>query len=494
MPETIHERLERERKASQPDAAQLRTFRAYARGKQSGTLTPAQRDILRSVTGRRWCDNVVRMVLQAATGRLLLARWDVDNAAVLRWLNDWWTLAQIPVLAQQTHWATLRDGNHAVTLAWEGDAAGRVRLARERWWDGKTGIWVAYDALDQPRYAVKDWREPDAAGVVRERRVIYFPDQIQRYIRSGEGWQPFRLADDPAWPVPWVDGSGAPLGLPLVHFRNAWQPTDDSEDDASYGTSELDGGVIGLQDEVNDIQRDITAAARQTAFQQLWGTGVTEATDEVTGEPQRIRVEPGIMYTDASPAARFGVFPAGSITQLELALNLKLRAISRMTATPLHQITGDWPSGEALVQADAPLVKKTTAMGFGFAPAWASLAHKATGLANAFGGQALDTTAMIRTEYRPADRPDLATAAAIVSLIAPYISEREILRQLNFAADKVDQIMAEREQERMAAVARQQAAFGATGQPPPPGNGRTAVATTGRSDGAGAPKGATDGA
>src|SRR3712207_8958632 len=37
--------------------------------------------------------------------------------------------------------------------------------------------------------------------------------------------------------------------------------------DTTYGISELDGGLLGLQDEINDVHRDITAAARFTGYQ-----------------------------------------------------------------------------------------------------------------------------------------------------------------------------------------------------------------------------------
>jgi hypothetical protein len=63
MPESIHDRIERERKAALPDAWKLRTFRDYTRGRQRGTLTREQYAALRSLLGNRFCDNVCKMIL-----------------------------------------------------------------------------------------------------------------------------------------------------------------------------------------------------------------------------------------------------------------------------------------------------------------------------------------------------------------------------------------------------------------------------------------------
>jgi hypothetical protein len=249
---TIHARIDAERKAASPRPQDLRDFRKYARGIQRGTLTPEQMNILRGVTGHLFSDNVCAMVINAAASRMQLTRFDVSVQSVLDYLHGFWVLGGIPEFSAQVHFAALRDGNHAVSLAWEGDASGRVRLAREPWWDGKSGIFVAYDALNQPAYAVKEWLEVN--GV--RRRTVYRPDRIERYVLKDQGWQPFRLPGDTLWPAPWVDKSGNPIGIPIVHFRDTHIPADDSDNAvlALYGTSELDGGVLGIQDEINSAR------------------------------------------------------------------------------------------------------------------------------------------------------------------------------------------------------------------------------------------------
>lgn len=440
--ESIHARLERERIASQPDAALLRRFRAYALGQQRSTLNREQERILRSLLGNRFCDNVCKMVLLAATGRVQLVRFDVPSGPVATWLKDWWTRAQVPTLQGRVHWATLRDGNHAVALSWDRDK-GAVRLTREPWWDGKQGLWLAYDTQDQPAYAVKEWRDPVAGW----RRVLWWPNAIERYVQDGSGWKPFAL--DPttpgSWRDAWVDRTGAPLGLPVVHFANAYLPADSDETDSSYGISELDGGVLGLQDEINDIHRDITSSARLAGFMQYYATGYQAERNDDGSIKDPLTVGPGYVWYNENPDGRFGTLPPGPMAELEAALRIKLQAVSRNTSTPLHLITGgDWPSGEALMRADKPLSNKAAAMCRSLGPAWASLAHKATLLATTFSNTALDTTALITAVFAPVDDPDTLQLAEQAQAIAPYVSEEEILRTLNYGPDKITQIMAER--------------------------------------------------
>ncbi|HYP18614.1 MAG TPA: hypothetical protein VEY08_00965 [Chloroflexia bacterium] len=476
--ETIHTRVERERKAANPHAALLRTFRNYARGYQKGTLTTKQQDILRGVTGNRFSDNVCKMVLLAATGRLQLARFEVADKTVEEWLKELWTLASMPLFSNQVHWAALRDGNHAVSLSWDNEK-GQVRFSREKWWDGKSGIFISYDHRDQPEYAVKEWKDARK----RLRRVIWWPDRIERYVADGNGWRPFTLSEEGDWKQAWVDASGQPLGLPVVHFRNIYMPNDSSDDDAdsAYGVSELDGGVLGLQDEINDVQRDLTSGGRYTGYQMLWGTGIT-LDENPDGTKKPLKVEPGAFFTSQTADARYGTLAAGDLSQLERLLNVKLRAVSRMTSTPLHQITGgDWPSGEALLRADQPLVSKAVAIGGSFGPSWSSLMHKATLLANAFGQETLDTAALITAVFHAPDKSDALTQSKIADGVSKHVSQREVLRVLGKGPEQQDQIFEEIEEEKKKAqemaVANQAAMAAVT--PPTTGTGAAGESSVG---------------
>lgn len=476
---SIHTLIEADRRAASPDAAAVKVFRQYARGRQRGTLTAGQERILRGLLGNLFCDNVCKRILSELRNRLRLVRFEVPNAAVTRYLEQLWTLEHLDSLSAATHWAMLRDGNHAIALGW---VDGRVQLARERWWNGSTGIFVSYDAADRVLYAVKDWHDDTAAL----RRTIWYADRIERYIADGEGWRMINLPSDDvrasatARPVPWVDARGDPLGVPVVHFANIQVPNDGKGDDATdepdphYGMSELDGGITGLQDEINDLQRDISAAARFAGYQMLYATGITNAVDD-EGNPIPLRVEPGAFFTDENPQAQFGALPAGSLAELQRALEIKLQAVSRGANIPMHVISGDWPSGEALLRAEIPLIDKVETIGSSTGPAWASVAHKATKIANVFGATSLDEEALISSVFAPVARRDPLTISQIAAAQAEFVSERQTLRTLGYTPKEIDQIMLERAADREQAAAR--AAAFAT--PSPPAAASTSSATNG---------------
>jgi hypothetical protein len=135
------------------------------------------------------------------------------------------------------------------------------------------------------------------------------------------------------------------------------------------------------------------------------------------------------------------------LSQLKSALDTEHAALSTSTNVPSHVIAGDWPSGEALIQADRPLVDQAEELADNFGPAWASVMHKATEIANAFGKARLNPDALITTIFRPADKSDLLTMSAVASAVAPYVSNEEVLRILRYSPEKIKQIQSEKSDE-----------------------------------------------
>lgn len=420
MAEGLHQRVLRERKAALPPEStweDLALFRAYFRGRQKGTTSAAQRKILTSVVGNLFCDNVCGIIVGAYAGRVTLSGWTVEQKAVQEYLDDLWVRNALPDLSADTHAATIRDGNHAISLRWhapnpDSPAHGRVTLHRERWWDGKEGVFVAYERDGTASYAVRDWKEfdPDTDQML-ERRIVWFADRIERYAKRGDGWVPFDLPGKPESSAEaWVRSDGRPLGIPVIHFPK------NSDDDGPYGASELDGGVIGMQDQVNDAQMSITAAGRLTGYQMYVSKGAAPKKN-ADGTDKALVVGPGMVFQDASADFDFNAVPAGDLSQLRTAYSVKLEAVCHMTDTPLHLITGQWPSGEALLRAEMPLVTKAQRLIKLLSPAWATVAHRATEMANTFGNAGLDedaSSAAIAATFEPADKRDALSAATVL--------------------------------------------------------------------------------
>jgi hypothetical protein len=435
---SIHTQITEDRKAAFPEASLLKVFRRYYRGRQNATYTPAQSALLRGVIANRKADNLCKKVVNETANRLELVRFNVAEQRVGDFLAELYIKNQLADLSGDIHVAALRDGNFCLALNWDMEA-GRVTLHKERWWNGEDGIFVAYSDTNKTQYVVKDWTERNN----RKRRVIWWPDRIERYILVGEGWQQYQLPEDNGrWPVPWTRPGGEPLGIPIVHFANG------SDNDSTYGASLLDGGVLGLQDDVNDAQTNITSTARLTGAQMIYATGITLEVDELSGTEKTLKVGPGAVFTSENEGASFGAIPAGDLSQLKEAYMVKLQAIARMTNTPLHLITGgNWPSGEALLQAQMPLIQQVETLAKTVGPAWATLAHRATQLANAFGKAGLDEESLIQAVFAPSDKKDPLTQSAVAEKIAPFVSKKEVLRTLGYGPQAIDQILKELSEE-----------------------------------------------
>jgi hypothetical protein len=320
-----------------------------------------------------------------------------------------------------------------------------VRLSLERIWDGRKGVFFAYGDNAEVLYAVKEWR--DSMG--RAFRTVWYPDRIERYWQQGEGWQPYTTEAAP-WSEPWVNPStGEPLGIPAVHMANV------SVKDGAWGDSELAGGAIGVQDEINDVQRSITSAARLTAYQIYWATGVQPQID-AAGNIIPMKADPGTVWMDSGPDAKFGSIEGANMDGLLSVLGSKLDTFARLTRTPRHSITGgDWPSGEALLRAEMPLVDKVRDTAATVGPGWSSVMHKSTMLANAWGGRSLDTTAPIVTVFEDPARRDILAMSAVVTALygAGLISDEYGLELLGFAPDKIEQILSQKRAAQAAAMA-----------------------------------------
>lgn len=406
----FHTELEDERKAAAPEDTtweEVKQYRSYDRGHHGHTLSPQQARILHGVIGRRHADNAVHKVVFEHANRVVFEAWEVANDQVQTYLDDLWVRCRMADFSADRNYATIRDGNHVVGLSWHNQQQ-RVLLGRERWWDGKAGTYFRYGDDGEAVYAVKEWRVKNPSGEIG-RRTVYYEDRIERYINRTGQWEQYILpSDEGKWPVPWVKANGDPLHIPLVHLANM------SDADTAYGASILAGGAIGIQDEINDVQRDITVAARMTAYQMYYATGVKPRLDS-SGEALPTLVGPGMFFENDSADAKYGVLAAGDMSQLIATHTMKYKTLGNNTATPVHLITGgDWPSGDALVRADKPLADSSKRVVDSVSPSWATVGHRAVELRNRFlPGAPLDENALIGCRFTPTDKPDPLTAQQI---------------------------------------------------------------------------------
>jgi hypothetical protein len=481
MAVSVHDVIDADREAALPDAAMVREYRNYAAGMHATRLTVDQSAYVGALIAHPLIDNASDLVLTTAASRLEFTGYAVASPTVQTWLDEFVVKNGLRDRQYEAHYRTLRDGNHYLALAWTPErqtpppeqratttgavvidaetgavvtpalvaqppmASGRVSVHHEPAWDGETGMFVGYDALGAVAYAVKDFvvLAGDPPREVK-RRTVFFPDRIERYVAVGQGWRPYGLPSDPPASngvVAWRKRDGRPLGVPVVHFAHARFGR------APYGVSDL-AGILGLQDHLNAALLDLAASAQITAFPMLKVRGIDPKSNTLL-------VGPGRVVGSSNADSDVDMMRPGDLSQLEHYHQRLLGVIARDTATPEHLIgAGQWPSGIAIQRADTPQIAKVRRLATTVGPAWATLAHRATEIANAFGPVVLDEDALITAEFAPPEQLDPESKATYAKmqaeafLTASQITDPTILAATGlFTSEEIAQIVAEREQQ-----------------------------------------------
>ena len=454
-------------------------FREYAAGKHLVILTDAQKSILRGILSNEFCDNICHQVLSEGTDRLNFTGWsiandndgdnddDIETDPTDGFLSDLFNKNRLLDRSAALHYDSQRDADTAFGIGW--DEVKGICFYREPWWDGWSGMFVAYDDEDNPVYAVKEWWE---AAVGLKLRYVYFPDRIERYgSEDSFAWLLYMIpgtldegGDGGQWPVPWTMKDGSPLCIPVVHFPNTSRGT------GNYGFSEIGGGVLGFQDQINDLHFAMSGAGRLTAYQIITIAGIKQDDDYDRPIPgtvgkfhkKAISINPGTVLTSTDPETVFGSIAAGDLSQLALLLDTKLTAVARMTRTPRHAITGgDWPSGEALNKAEKPAVGKATRQIKRFKACWQEVAQKAILINNAFGKTQYNADAIIEADFDDPTQMDIVAKSLTVMQMGANISTLEALRILGKTQEQAEDILAEMQDEAQANFEAQAMSFNA---------------------------------
>jgi hypothetical protein len=119
-----------------------------------------------------------------------------------------------------------------------------------------------------------------------------------------------------------------------------------------------------------------------------------------------------------------------------------------MTSTPLHLITGgDWPSGEAIGRAEAPLVNKANKQIAKFKPSLVEIAHRSTEIANTRINLGLNEDAPIDAIFENTEVRDPLQLAQTIATLAPFVSRLECQRLAGYTKEESANIETEREDE-----------------------------------------------
>ena len=363
-------------------AAKVRLLRRYYAGEHPVMLTERLSEMLGPLLDPNlppFAHNLAKVVLDALRSRLSITGISTgadenedDPIATAMW--GWFEKSRMTAEQIRLYRRTLRDGLSYVMVDFD-KANNRPRFTLHHVDAGEQepGIMVHRDPEDANRvlFAARYWwtgidpTRPGEAG--RERKTVYLPGEIRKYIRGKSGqWEAIQDEGDTAWPLPWVDTTGAPLGIPVIEFSNP-------------GGSEI-WQILGLQNLANKFWLDLAMGMDMNGFPipvveydtTRLGPSANTQSDADNQGADEIRVSPGrLLEVDD---ARVHRLEAANPVPMIAPIDRVEQAISGVTSTPIYYLRpiggSEVPSGEALKQLESGLVGRAEERQVMWGPSW----------------------------------------------------------------------------------------------------------------------------
>jgi hypothetical protein len=440
--------------------AQIVRCRDYYEGDQDVYLTPRLREFLSldpHSDGDDFCLNVVRGVIEAITEKLIVTGFITSDSAAQQLIGQWWKSNGMATRQNDTHEAALVDRESFIIIDWDVATNAPVFIQHDRYTDATVegdgqGCKAIYtnDDLAQPMLHVsKRWVENMGGGRARQRCTLYYPDRIEKWVIAGTGaWMPIdaetmALEGDTAWPIPWVDSAGHPIGIPVVHFINA-----------GYRSEIQD--ALSLQDAINKTLLDLLGTADLTAFRIYKAFGFYPTTD---GKPPEsdgsnaLSIAPG-MIVGSSKSGSEASFDAIDGAPLDPLVNLLQQLVyyqAIVTRTPMsrYQFSGQVVAEGTLKQQDQSLLAKVALRQSLFGGAWERVVSMARHLYNVFGGGALDETQEINIIWQnPNPRDELQVLQGLqIKKDALQVPLAMLWQEAGYSAEQIEMMLQAREAE-----------------------------------------------
>jgi hypothetical protein len=342
---------------------------------------------------REFALNLCPAVCDAVRDKLKVREFRVEQGGGALSTDAWriWQTNRMGRRSGEVHKEAVKNGD-AYVIVWP-NARGEVTI-----YPNKAGMCTAvYDEETPGRvlWAAKHWRMPDK----RVRLNLFYPDRIEKYIskaasentlpdakeftpygavpspkskvRSMEGSKSLRAAGDTAAGPAALQQEGSsiipnPYGIvPVFHFAN-------NADIGAAGQSELEA-AMPVQDALNKSVLDMLVAMEFASYRQRWAAGIEIEYGE-DGQPiPPFKAGVDHLWITENQDAKFGDFEAANLEQF-----LKVKDSFRMdmacvTGTPMYyfmQVSGDFPSGEALKKAESRFIAKVRDRQESFGQVW----------------------------------------------------------------------------------------------------------------------------
>jgi len=406
-------------------------YRDYYDGDHPTQLTDRQKKYLEIKGDTTFCANYCSVVVDALAERLTVTGFTCENKGAQEVIATWWLENRMDEVQNAVHLAAVRDGDTFVMVDWDEDG-GIPAFIHHLANDGSAGVQIVYDDDGKTvLFATKRWLTIVGEGAGKERRLnMYFPDRVEKYVSHDDSeagdWRPYREEGE-AWPLPWVDATGQPLGVPVVHFRN--RPAGQT-----HGLSEL-ANVIPLQDALNKALIDYIAAMDTTAFQLIFVSGF---------EPAILTIAPGSLLWSENENAKATALPASDMAGLHGALADIVVQIAGVSRTPQYyfQGMGDPPSGESLKAQETGLVSKAKKRQVSFGNSWEDVMHLGAKLAETFGRQRVEPGHVSAEWKDPETRNELIHLQTLESKSKLGVPEEKLWSEMGYDDEDISKMQA----------------------------------------------------
>lgn len=419
-------------------------YRRYVEGRHDAKLSREMRQLLRLAdsTDEGLNLNYMPIVVQTKVDRCVLQMIEAeapeemeDDGAASSWVNDLLEMNRIDGMQGEVHEAAIRDGDSFVMVSYDEETE-RARFTLEEAFDGEAGMLMVYPSkhMQAPICAIKIWHVMDGDNT-QTRINLYFPDRVEKY-QSVNGAALARLTDDPGGD--WTDRAGRPLGIPVIHFRNAGR--------ANYGQSEI-ANVIAPQNALNRFNYSAVAAAEYSGFPILVAMGF-EPNGAIT--PGSI-VKIGAEGLTSDQKVDFRRIEAGDLSQIVNMIHMMRASIADISMTPATQFADAATSGEALKQREIGLLGKAKRFMVRAGNSWEDCAAMAWRVEATF---APEQPPVYRRFYARWRSPEIRNDEAVVKnamALREVVGDRQTLRLVapiyDLDEDSIEKIMQEKTDE-----------------------------------------------
>lgn len=312
----------------------------------------------------------------------------------------------------------------------------------------KCALRYSDDEPGEAEYAVKAWITPGK----RVRVNVYYRDRVERWTSKGAGAT--GLPDKADRLIEYTGTEEEPEEFELEN------PAGDRVPVVSFGYDALEGepgrsrlaDVVPLQDALNKSVADMLVAGEFQAIPQRILIGWTPTEFDANGNPKPPwKSGADRILTVANENAKAAQFDAANLEAFIKEQDSFRAEIARVSMTPLHYLllSGQFPSGDALEEAAAPLLAVVGDTQDGFGTSHEELMDLGLRIRTGAG-------ARLSTLWKEvsASRNTKAFAETVQIRRDLGASRRQGLRELGYSDPEIDEMDEEEREEKLAADGR----------------------------------------